>query len=44
MLADHPQEKAIVDALGYEEFDVNVNADNPIIIRFEGGIGGLNVR
>lgn len=26
VLADHPQEKAIVDALGYEEFDVNVNA------------------
>jgi hypothetical protein len=25
VLADRPQEKAIVDALGYEEFDVNVN-------------------
>lgn len=26
VLKDHPYEKAMVDALGYEEFDVNVNA------------------
>lgn len=26
VLEDHPYEKAMVDALGYEEFDVNINA------------------